>query len=177
MSLDKEQINNLEIIHYPHPVLQQVASKIETLDETVEQLALKMIDLMHQNRGVGLAGNQVAVALRIFVANPTGEEGDDRVFINPQIEETSQWAEQEEGCLSVPQIYTKIRRHRKLVVTATDLNGNTFETAGEDLLARVVQHEIDHLDGKTILDRMSKVARLSNRRQIKYLEEQAESSD
>jgi peptide deformylase len=131
-----------------------------------------MIELMHQNRGVGLAANQVAVPLRIFIANPTGEQGKERVFINPQIIETTGWIESEEGCLSVPQIQTNIRRQQKVAVKAIDLKGNPFEMRAEGLLARIIQHETDHINGKIILDRMSRIAKISHRRQIQYLEQQ-----
>ncbi len=168
---DIEQVDELRIVHYPHEVLKQRASRIETIDTNIEKLALKMIELMHQYRGVGLAGNQVAVPLRIFVANPTCEEGEDIVFINPEIIEVADWNESEEGCLSVPQVNVNIRRRKKIVVSATDLSGKAVEMPADQLLARIVQHELDHLDGKTIIDRMSKLARLTNRKQIKYLEE------
>ncbi len=172
MELNKEQINELKIIHYPHPVLKQRAEPIVEINDTVEQLVLKMIDLMYQYKGVGLAANQVAVPLRVFVANPTCEKGDELVFINPEIIEENGWAEAEEGCLSVPQIYTTIRRRKKIVVVATDISGKQFEIPADDLLARIIQHETDHLYGKTIVDRMSPLAKLSNRRQLKLLEEQ-----
>ena len=168
---EKEQIDNLHIVHYPHPVLRQVADEIRNIDQNIEQLVLKMIELMYQNRGVGLAANQVGIPLRLFVANPTGERGKELVFINPQIVETNGWAESEEGCLSVPQIQTNIRRQQKVTVRAIDLKEHPFEVPAEGLLARIVQHENDHINGKTILDRMSRIARMAHRRQIKYLEQ------
>jgi len=176
MIIDKEQINNLKIIHYPHPVLRQQAQRIEQIDESIEKLVLKMLELMYQYKGVGLAANQVAIPVRLFVANPTCEPGNEMVFINPKIMETAGWAEAEEGCLSVPQIYTKIRRRQKIVAVATDLNGKQFEIPANDLLARIVQHETDHLDGKTIVDRMSPLAKISHRRQLKLLEDQLTSA-
>ncbi len=172
MNLDREQIKRLKIIHYPHPVLKQQAERIEQIDENIEQLILKMLDLMYEYKGVGLAANQVAVPLSVFVANPTGEKGNELVFINPEIVEELGWAEAEEGCLSVPQIYTKIRRRKRIVAVATDLSGKQFEMPAEDLLARIIQHETDHLHGKTIVERMSPIAKLANRRQLKLLEEQ-----
>lgn len=169
--IETEQVNELKIVHYPHETLKQKSSRIEKIDTNIEKLALKMIELMHQHKGVGLAGNQVAVPLRIFIANPTFEEGKDLIFINPEILEVADWNESEEGCLSVPQINVNIRRRKKVIISAIDLSGKAVEIVADQLLARIVQHEIDHLDGKTIIDRMSKLARLTNRKQIKYLEE------
>ncbi len=172
MILDTEKINELTIIHYPHPVLKQQSKRIEQIDDNIEKLILKMLELMYQNKGVGLAANQVAVPLSLFVANPTGEKQDELIFINPEIIEQEGWDEAEEGCLSVPQIYTKIRRRKKIVAQAIDITGKQFEIAADNLLARIIQHETDHLLGKTIVDRMSPLAKISNRRQLKLLEEQ-----
>jgi len=171
--LTLEQINDLTLVKYPHPALQQEAKRIERLDTWVEQLALKMIELMHRHHGVGLAANQVGVALQVFVANPTTERGKELVLVNPEIVDATGWEEHEEGCLSLPDIRGKIRRRQKVVVEATDLAGNRRVIDTNNLLARIVQHETDHLAGTLILRRMSAVARLAARRQIKKLEADA----
>jgi peptide deformylase len=172
--LDLETIKDLTIVKYPQKVLRQRAKEITVFDEALEQLALKMIQIMHETKGVGLAANQVGIPLRMFVANPTGESGKDLVCINGEIIDPEGWVEAEEGCLSVPQIYSNIRRQQKLTFRARDLKGRTFELQAADLLARIIQHETDHLDGRLILDRMGTAAKLSHRRQIKYLEDLAQ---
>jgi peptide deformylase len=174
VKLECEQIQQLEIVKYPHPVLRQDAETITEFDDNLQQLVLKMIELRSSNNGVGLAAPQVGLPLRLFVVNPTGEAGDEIVFINVEFLDGIGWAEDEEGCLSLPQIYGKVRRRQKVTVRAQDIKGETFELQAEDLLARILQHESDHLDGKLIIDRMSAIAKLSNRRQIKYLEELAQ---
>lgn len=169
--LTVEQINELTVVKYPDPVLKQMAKKIETLDTWVEKLARKMIELMHEHRGVGLAGNQVGLPLQIFVANPTVERGNELVLINPEIMDETGWQEAEEGCLSLPDISGNIRRRSRLIIEATDLDGNRIELETDELLARIMQHEIDHLAGTLIIQRMSPVARLAARRQVRMLEE------
>jgi peptide deformylase len=172
--VDTGKIKELHVVKYPDPVLHRPAELVRQFDENLEQLTLKMIEIMRESKGVGLAANQVGIPIRLFVANPTGEPGKDLVFINNEITDADGWVEGEEGCLSVPQIYVKIRRHQRLIVRAVDAKGRPFELQAADLLARVVQHESDHLDGRLILDRMSIAAKLANRRQIKYLEELAQ---
>jgi peptide deformylase len=113
----------------------------------------------------------VGIPLRIFVANPTGQPEDDLAYINIEFLEASGWAEAEEGCLSLPQIYGNVRRNQKIKIEAWDVKGNRFEVEAADLPARVLQHEADHLDGKMIIDRMGMVSKMANRRQIKYLED------
>lgn len=169
--LTVEQINELTVVKYPDPVLKQMAKKIETLDTWVEKLARKMIELMHEHRGVGLAGNQVGLPLQIFVVNPIVERGNELVLINPEIMDETGWQEAEEGCLSLPDISGNIRRRSRLIIEATDLDGNRIELETDELLARIMQHEIDHLAGTLIIQRMSPVARLAARRQVRMLEE------
>ena len=101
MELTREQIEQLEIVKYPQPVLRQTARKVERFDENLELLVLKMIDLMHRNKGVGLAANQVGVPLRVFVANPTGQPEDDRAYINIEFLEASAGRKREKGCFIV----------------------------------------------------------------------------
>jgi peptide deformylase len=168
------QIEELTLVKYPAAVLNEPARRVENLDTWVERLALKMIELMYEHRGVGLAGNQVGLPLQIFVANPLVERGNELVLINPEIVEEAGWLEVEEGCLSLPAIFGKVRRRQRVIIEATDLKGNLIELDTQDLLARIMQHEIDHLTGTLILQRLSPVAKLAARRQIKNLEEESE---
>ena len=131
MKLDTETIQNLQLVKYPHPVLRQEAEKITEFDEHLEQLTLKMIEIMNGNNGVGLAAPQVGLPLRLFVANPTGDPDDNMVFINIEFLDGQGWQEDEEGCLSLPQIYGKIRRRQKVIVKAQNIMGETFELEAE----------------------------------------------
>jgi peptide deformylase len=170
---DRETIEKLHIVKYPDEVLRKATETITEFDENLTLLASKMLEIMHANNGVGLAAPQVGLSLRLFVLNPTGKPEDDLVVCNVEFLEATGWAEAEEGCLSLPQIYGNVRRHQKVTIQAQDLKGKTFELNATDLLARILQHEADHLDGRLIIDRMSTIGKLANRRQLKYLEELA----
>jgi peptide deformylase len=131
-----------------------------------------MLDLMHEAPGVGLAAPQVGLPIRLFVANATGEEEDDMVFINPVITVDGKATEDmEEGCLSLPGINASIRRPKAVTIEATDINGNRFIASSDDLPARIWQHENDHLDGVLIIDKMSPIDKMANRKAIKEMEE------
>jgi peptide deformylase len=158
------------IMFYPDPQLRENCAPITTFDDSLAALAKRMLELMKANQGVGLAGPQVGVSKRIFVCNPTGEPGDDRVYINPEIIDLSGAAEAEEGCLSLPEVRVMMRRGRSGKIRAQDLEGNTVEAEGSDLIARIWQHEIDHLDGVLIIDRMNPTERIANKKLLAQLE-------
>ena len=160
------------LTHFPAPVLAQVAKPIEEITDDIRTLAGKMIDLMIETKGVGLAGPQVGVNLRIFVASPDGTKENAKVYINPNIERSGPLETYEEGCLSLPGIYAKIKRHKNCFITATDLDGNTFTEQAEGLTVRIFQHEFDHLEGMLIKDRMSRVAGIAARKKLKNLQDQ-----
>lgn len=169
MAIEPQQ---LVIVHYPHPVLRQKAEAIAEVTEEVKAVAEKMIELMHEAPGVGLAAPQVGLPWRMFVANPTGEAGDDRVYINPELSEAGGGnAARDEGCLSLPGVTVEVTRPAEIKIRATNLEGKAFEDAGDDLIARIWQHEYDHLDGVLIIDKMSPMDRMANKRAIKELEE------
>jgi peptide deformylase len=165
-------INKCRITHYPADVLAGRAGPVEKIDDSIRQLVQKMTDIMLENKGVGLAAPQAGVPLRLFIISLDGTREAVKVYINPEITPSGDFDAIEEGCLSVPGVYTKIRRYKKCSVTATDLNGNKFTEEAEGLYARALQHEFDHIEGTTIVNRMSQVARIAHRRQIKKLEEQ-----
>jgi peptide deformylase len=122
-----------------------------------------MFDLMYEHRGIGLAANQVDLPVRLFVMNLKADphEGEPHVFINPVITRPKGGAEREEGCLSFPEMYAPIKRPERVFVSAYNLKGEPFEAEVDDLLARVVQHETDHLDGVLFIDRMTEVNRIA----------------
>jgi len=165
-------VEDLCIVLYPDAVLRIEAVPIEQITPQVRAVANRMLQLMHEAPGVGLAAPQVGLSWRMFVANPTGDPADDRVFINPVLRDPSRQTEDhEEGCLSIPNVNGRIRRPRAITVTALDLEGHEFSLTSDELSARIWQHETDHLDGVLIIDRMNPLDKKANRRAIEELEE------
>ncbi len=112
----------------------------------------------------------MGVTVRLLVASPTFEETDRLCLINPRIVAEAGWEEQEEGCLSFPGIYCNVKRRVGITIEALDLDGNEVRLELEDFPARVIQHEMDHLDGTLLVDRMGQIAKLGNRKALKQLE-------
>jgi peptide deformylase len=165
-------LSSLKILKYPDPRLRGPCQEVGRTDAQLGALAGRMLEIMYAARGVGLAAPQLGIPLRLFVANPAGQPGQQQVvYVNPQILQQSGAMMEEEGCLSLPGINCRIKRYRGIVLGAVGLDGRTFQQAGENLLARIFQHEMDHVNGILIADRMSLVTRLANRRLLKELEE------
>jgi peptide deformylase len=162
---------DIRIINWPDPRLKKPSARIESIDGPIRELAGRMLELMREAHGVGLAAPQVARNIRLFVMNPTGEPGDDNVIINPVLLEAEGTAEEEEGCLSLPDVRLQVVRSTKIVVTAQDLEGKPVEMTLADFPARVWQHEFDHLNGTLITDRVGPVARMALKRKLKELED------
>jgi peptide deformylase len=162
-----------KMTRYPQPVLGKKAKPIKVIDDSVRALAERMADLMVEHKGVGFAGPQAGVDLRIFVVSVDGTKENAKVYINPTIEVSGGLAENEEGCLSLPGLWGKVKRYKKCIVTATDLDGRQFTEEGEGLLARAFQHEYDHLEGIMIKDRLSIAAKLRARKRLSELEAEA----
>lgn len=155
-------VNVMEIVVYPHPALRWKSKPVQEINADVRRVVGEMLELMYAHKGIGLAANQVALPWRLFVLNLTGdpaEKDEEIVFINPEILKRKGTVEAEEGCLSFPGLYGNVRRSANIVVEAFDLQGNAFEVAGDDLAARAVQHENDHLDGVLFIDRMTETIR------------------
>jgi peptide deformylase len=165
-------VQKCRITHYPADVLAGRARLVEKIDDNIRQLVQKMTEIMLENKGVGLAAPQAGVPLRLFIISLGGTRENVRVYINPAIIPAGEFDTIEEGCLSVPGVRTKIRRYKKCTVTATDLDGNEFTEEAEGLYARALQHEFDHIEGTTIVNRMGQVAKIAHRRQLKKLENQ-----
>jgi peptide deformylase len=152
----------MQVVSYPHPALRWKSKPITRIDADLMQMVRTMFELMYATNGIGLAANQVAVPWRLFVMNATGsaaESAAEHVFINPEIVRRKGSVEAEEGCLSLPGLYGQVRRSETIIVNAFDLDGQEFEMEVEDLEARVVQHENDHIDGILFIDRMTEAAR------------------
>ncbi|MHC4424981.1 MAG: peptide deformylase [Planctomycetota bacterium] len=165
-------VGKCRITHYPAEVLGMRARPIERIDDSIRRLVDKMFDIMLEKKGIGLAAPQAGVSLRLFIISLDGSRENVKVYVNPTVTPTGELGSIDEGCLSVPGIYTKVRRYKKCKVTATDLDGNEFTDEAEGLYARALQHEYDHIEGMTIVNRMGQTARIVHRRQLKKLQEQ-----
>lgn len=180
--------SSLSIVHYPAEVLRKRAAEISDVTDEIRHVAQRMIALMHEKEGIGLAAPQVGLSWRLFVAHVPEDPEDDRstssdpvtatasptVYINPVLSAPEGIVEPyDEGCLSLPNISGEVLRPPNITITALDLDGKPFSMRGSGLLARCWQHETDHLDGVLILDRMSQLSRLRARRTIKELERAA----
>lgn len=157
------------LTRFPAPVLGRRAEPVAQIDDAIRTLADRMIDLMVQTQGVGFAAPQAGVNLRMFVVSLDGTRDSAKVYINPDIAVSGPQVTHEEGCLSLPGVYSPIQRYAKCSVTATDLDGNRFTEEAEGLLARAFQHEYDHLEGVMIKDRMSRPAKIRVRRKLRQL--------
>ncbi len=163
-------VAGLRILHYPDPALREVARPVSDISDTVRAVAARMIELMHEAEGVGLAAPQVGLPWRLFVS-AARDEYPDQVYLNPRLHDLGgELSTYNEGCLSLPGIQLDIRRPSRASITATDLDGQEFTCTSEDLLARAWQHECDHLDGILIIDKMSPMDRIANRKLLKELE-------
>ena len=163
----------LKVIHYPHPILRHVSKPLKRVDRELRGMIGEMFDLMYKHEGVGLAANQVDLPYRLFVANPTGDankKDQEFAFINPVILSGKGQVEGEEGCLSIPGLEEIVERPAKVRVEARDPEGEPIEMEADELLARALQHEIDHLDGILFLDRVSALKRRMLLKKWKKLE-------
>ena len=166
--------DRLRIVLYPDPVLRKASEPVPEVTDEVRRVARRMLQIMHEARGVGLAAPQVGLSWRMFVANPTGDPADDQVFINPKLSKaTPHTHTRDEGCLSIPNVTGDITRPQGITIEALDENGRAFQLTADDLAARVWQHENDHLDGVLILDRMPAIDKVANRQAVQDLEQAA----
>ena len=150
----------MEIRYFPDPVLQRRAVEAEPGRPELRDLVDGMKEAMREAQGVGLAAPQVGHGLRLFIASDTGEADDVLVCLNPRIEPFGPVVEMEEGCLSVPGIRAQIRRPESVRITFVDLDDKEYSGEFHELLARIVQHEFDHLDGVLFFERMSEAERM-----------------
>ncbi len=146
---------HLNILHYPDPRLHKVAAPVEKVDDSIRKLVKDMAETMYAAPGIGLAATQVDVHLQVIVIDISEAKDDLQVFINPRLLETDGMQEYEEGCLSVPGIFDKVRRPEKVRVEALDANGKKFTLETDGLLAVCIQHEMDHLKGKVFVEYLS----------------------
>jgi len=160
----------LKIIFWPDPRLKKISAPVTTFDQNLADLTARMFDLMREAKGVGLAAPQVGRNIRLFIMNHDGDPANDRVYINPQLSDADDEDEDEEGCLSLPKVNIKVFRNKTIRITAQDLTGKKFEQIETGYLARIWQHETDHLNGILLTDRMGPVAKMTYRKILKDLE-------
>ena len=160
-----------KIFTYPEPVLRKKAQPITVFDDALQQLAADMSETMYNAPGVGLAANQVGVLKQIVVVDVSRDEEDKEfiTLINPVISEGEGCVAGEEGCLSVLEYEAKVERFRKIHVEALDLDGKPLSFDAEDRLARIVQHEVDHLHGTLFIDHISALKRGLYKKKLKKI--------
>jgi peptide deformylase len=155
----------LDIRMFGDPVLKTRASPVESFDGSLSNLAEDMLATMREHEGVGLAANQVGRLKRILIA---ALEEDEFVLVNPVVEEAAETTEKElEGCLSIPGIQVEVERPTAITVSGQDASGSPLKIEASGLLARILQHEIDHLDGVLILDRTDRESRKAAMREMR----------
>jgi peptide deformylase len=167
-----------EIRTYPDPVLRNKTARVEKIDSSLERLIEDMVATMHAAPGVGLAANQVGVALQLAVIDLSARENEDQrhpllVIINPEILTLEGSITEEEGCLSIPDYAEKVKRAARVKVRAQDRTGKLFEIEAEGLLAKALQHEIDHLNGLLFIDHLSPLKKNIFKRRFKKIAAEA----
>ncbi len=165
-----------EIRKYPDPVLRHKTERVSKIDASINRLIDDMVETMHAAPGVGLAANQVGVPLQVAVIDLSTREQKEKgnlqpvvVIINPEILVLEGSVVDEEGCLSIPEYADRVRRAAKVRVRAQDRTGKTFELEAEGLMAKALQHEIDHLNGLLFVDRMSTLKKSIFKRKYKKM--------
>ncbi len=151
----------------PDPVLRSPAQPVMAVNAKISRLARDMIETMYANDGIGIAAPQVGESFQLFVANPWRERGKELVVLNPVIESSRGRVLGTEGCLSLPGVWGRVRRAASLRMSGQNLQGRRFTLRADGLLAVVLQHEFDHLQGKLFVDRLSWLQRRRLARQLK----------
>jgi peptide deformylase len=168
MSVDP---NTLMLVFYPDLILKKIAEEVDPKDKNVQAVARKMVEIMIEENGVGLAAPQVGLSWRLFVTRDPEDEDRGIAWLNPHLEVTCNETEvDEEGCLSLPLIKGGVRRPLGIKISGYDIDGKEASAQSDAFIARIWQHENDHLDGVLITEKMSAMDRLVNRRLIRDLE-------
>jgi len=141
------------------PVLRQAGEEVEEFDDDLRQLAENMFETMYSAEGIGLAAPQVGLSMRLFVMDVGDDEVGARAVVNPVIVEREGSEREDEGCLSLPGMFGAVDRAKKIVMEGLDLDGQPIRVEAEDLVARCIQHEIDHVDGVLFIDHLSPIKR------------------
>jgi peptide deformylase len=172
----KELLKIHEIVKYPDPVLAKPAAPVTEFNAALKKLVDEMFESMYAAQGIGLAAPQVAISKRLTVIDISFKKTPEEklVLINPEIIEQEGKQFEEEGCLSLPDIREKVHRAARVKVRAQNERGEWFEVEGDELLARALQHEIDHLNGVLFIDRISRLKRELALRKIRKMQKNGE---
>jgi peptide deformylase len=165
----------VRIIQYPHPTLRHVSKPLVRVDQELHKIVRGMFELMYEANGVGLAANQIDLPYRLFVVNLKSDPDaadEERVFINPVLSDRKGMVEGEEGCLSLPGVYGQVKRSEQVSLNAFDLAGEEVNLPLAGLFARVVQHEVDHLNGILFIDRLTPTGELAVKEALEDFEVQ-----
>jgi peptide deformylase len=163
----------MKIVQYPHPSLRHPARPLTAIDKKVQEAAAKMLELMYEAKGLGLAAPQVGLPYQLIVLNPSGSAEDrsqEGVYINPVVLERKGSVEDDEGCLSFPGLFQKVRRAKTVKVQAYNLKGELLEAVVSELPARLWQHEVDHLHGVLFIDKLGPIGKLAARGKLREFE-------
>ncbi|MFM1873841.1 MAG: Peptide deformylase 1, partial [Planctomycetota bacterium] len=163
-----------EVLIYPHPILRRGGQPITRFDQDLRDLSAKMMEAMYEEGGVGLAAPQVGIEQKLLVLNPTGSKDDrsgEMTLCNPKITKKKGREFEEEGCLSFPGIHAEVERWVDITVTYQDLDGQEQTLKTDGWLARIIQHELDHLDGIVFTDRLTAAEKLRVKAQLTDLED------
>jgi peptide deformylase len=156
----------LNILEYPDPRLRTRAKPVDRVDDAVRRLIDDMFETMYAAPGIGLAATQVDVHRRIIIVDVSENRDEPHAFINPVVTTLGELVESDEGCLSVPGFYEPVFRAERIRVAALDRDGASFELEADGLLAKCIQHECDHLEGKLFVDYLSNLKRTRIRRKL-----------
>ena len=167
----------MPILRYPDPRLHHVARPVEQVDDVIRRLINDMAETMYAAPGVGLAATQVDAHVRVIVIDVSDTRDQLQVFVNPQLVSVTGTTEREEGCLSVPDVYEKVQRAERVTVRALDARGEPFELEADGLLAVCIQHEMDHLEGKVFVEKLSRLKQNRIRSRLKKRERQPAQSE
>ena len=149
-------MNQRRVLLYPHPNLRKRAVPVSSFTPELQVLANDMFETMYSANGIGLSAPQVNVSKRVIVVDTTPDHSDPLVLVNPKVLESNDYKTFEEGCLSFPGYYEKVKRAHAIVVDACDISGYPISVSASGVKAICIQHECDHLDGKLFIDRLSK---------------------
>jgi len=159
-----------QIVYIPTPVLLKPAAKVEVFDEALRQLIQDMFETMEAARGIGLAAPQIGIAKQIAVIDKGADGKQPWVLINPVVSHLENFVGKEEGCLSIPGCYYEVPRALRLSLTAQDEFGKSYTVEAEERFAHVIQHEVDHLNGKVYIHYLSKLKQnLAQKKVNKYI--------
>ncbi len=167
------------IVKYPDPVLRKKTKQVTEFGEDLQKLIEDMADTMYDAPGVGLAANQIGENQQVVVIDITPQEEEKQllVLVNPEILDKEGEQIGEEGCLSVLELSAKVKRYKKVCIKAQDIDGKPIQMDAEDLLARVIQHELDHLHGKLFVDHISTLKRSFYKKKLKKILQEQQGED